>query len=193
MTCIQDPHTYLHLQLLVIVLLKLLLFLVVVRLSRRCVGGAVEPLARSRQRCTVFNAGVRIRVHMYEYSSSTAASHLLREGGSHYLVPGYLLFSLPCERRSPLLAVRLIFLLRHDAADSTYIGRSQLLTLHLTTILHHNAANMFGFTRGGDRRSSRPPAKSLVYIHGGYCWCFAVSESPHFLDAFLSRFRDTSR
>ena len=31
---------------------------VIVRLSRGCVGGAVEPLARSRQSCTAFNAFV---------------------------------------------------------------------------------------------------------------------------------------
>ena len=40
------------------------------RQSRRYViGGAVEPLARSRQRCTAYNAGVRVvtktRVHAY--------------------------------------------------------------------------------------------------------------------------------
>lgn len=85
--------------------------------------------------------------------STAAESHLLQVRES------LLLFSVGSER-SELLAVRLIFTLRHNAADACRV----LSNLGITSdpILRHNAANVFGITRGGDRRSYRPPAKPIV-------------------------------
>ena len=46
----------------------------------------------------------------------------------------------------------------------TCVERSQLLAICLVPILSHNAANNLGITQGGDGRPSRPPAKPLVEL-----------------------------
>ena len=47
------------------------------------------------------------------------------------------------------------------------VVHSRLLASSLTYILRHNAINILGITRAGDRRPSRPPTKPLVRAD----WC----------------------
>ena len=94
---------------------------VIVRLprSRRCVGGAVESLKRSRQSCTAHNAcvrfviGLRTSTHVWvQQQYHITAVH------TSTAVPIVAILRGQCVERVQLsTAVRLILTLRHNAAN----------------------------------------------------------------------------